>query len=324
MKGIAIPGALAAERRRHAARPRRRCSAFGWPIASGLVLGMALAVASTVVLMRVLRGPRRSWHTPPGHVAVGWLLVEDVLTVGILVAIPALGGAGGAVTRRRRTASASRSAWRLLKLAGARGPRRSGRLARRAWLLALAARLALARALHADGPRDRGHGGDRLGARLRGLDGARRLPRGHGGRTVAGAASRRPPTPCRSGTRLPCSSSSRSACCSTPGSCFASPCSSSPPWPWCWSGSRWSRWESSPPSATRLAPASSSPSVSRRWASSRSSSAAWPSTTAFCPPPASTWSWPVPSSRSRSTRSCSAGSSRWKPPRVGDPGCGDC
>ena len=69
--------------------------AFGWPLKSGLVLGMALSVASTVVLMRVLMDSRMldSVH---GHVAVGWLVVEDILTVIVLVLIPALGQVPGA------------------------------------------------------------------------------------------------------------------------------------------------------------------------------------------------------------------------------------
>ena len=64
--------------------------AFGWHVKEGLVLGMAMAVASTVVLMRVLMD-NRMLDTPHGHVAVGWLIVEDVLTVIVLVIIPALG-----------------------------------------------------------------------------------------------------------------------------------------------------------------------------------------------------------------------------------------
>ena len=64
--------------------------AFGWPMKSGLVLGMALSVASTVVLMRVLMD-NRVLDTVHGHVAVGWLVVEDVFTVVVLVLIPALG-----------------------------------------------------------------------------------------------------------------------------------------------------------------------------------------------------------------------------------------
>jgi CPA2 family monovalent cation:H+ antiporter-2 len=68
--------------------------AFGWPLKSGLVLGMAMAVASTVVLVRVLTD-NRVLDTTAGHVAVGWLIVEDVLTVIVLVLIPALGASGG-------------------------------------------------------------------------------------------------------------------------------------------------------------------------------------------------------------------------------------
>jgi CPA2 family monovalent cation:H+ antiporter-2 len=68
--------------------------AFAMPWKSGLVLGMAMAVASTVVLIRVLTD-NRQLDTPHGHVAVGWLIVEDVLTVVVLVLIPALGSAPG-------------------------------------------------------------------------------------------------------------------------------------------------------------------------------------------------------------------------------------
>ena len=63
---------------------------FGWSLRSGLVLGMAMSVASTVVLIRVLMD-NRALDTPAGHIAVGWLIVEDVLTVIVLVMIPALG-----------------------------------------------------------------------------------------------------------------------------------------------------------------------------------------------------------------------------------------
>lgn len=67
-------------------------AAFGWSWSAGIVLGLALAVASTVVLMRVLedRDLLTSIH---GHVAVGWLIVEDVLTVAVLVSLPVLAGA---------------------------------------------------------------------------------------------------------------------------------------------------------------------------------------------------------------------------------------
>ena len=62
---------------------------FGWSDSAGLVFGMALAVASTVVLMRML-GERGRLATRDGHVAVGWLIVEDLFTVLALVVLPAL------------------------------------------------------------------------------------------------------------------------------------------------------------------------------------------------------------------------------------------
>ncbi|HZW07528.1 MAG TPA: cation:proton antiporter [Phycisphaerales bacterium] len=64
---------------------------FGWPVRSGVVLGMAMAVASTVVLLRVLMD-RNMLSSSHGHVAVGWLIVEDIFTVLALVLVPLLGG----------------------------------------------------------------------------------------------------------------------------------------------------------------------------------------------------------------------------------------
>ena len=63
--------------------------AFGWTWAAGIVFGLAISVASTVVLIRVLTD-NRALHTPAGHIAVGWLVVEDLFTVGVLVLLPTL------------------------------------------------------------------------------------------------------------------------------------------------------------------------------------------------------------------------------------------
>ena len=65
--------------------------AFGWDWSAGLIFGMALAVASTVVLVRVL-SDNNDLHTQAGHIAVGWLVVEDLFTVFALVLLPALFG----------------------------------------------------------------------------------------------------------------------------------------------------------------------------------------------------------------------------------------
>jgi CPA2 family monovalent cation:H+ antiporter-2 len=68
---------------------------FGWSWPAGIVFGMALAVASTVVLIRVL-ADHNALHTPAGHIAVGWLVVEDLFTVLALVLLPALFGPAAA------------------------------------------------------------------------------------------------------------------------------------------------------------------------------------------------------------------------------------
>ncbi|VTS07376.1 cation:proton antiporter [Tuwongella immobilis] len=61
---------------------------FGWGWSAGMVFGLALSVASTVVLTRVL-SDSHSLHTPTGHIAIGWLVVEDLFTVVVLVLMPA-------------------------------------------------------------------------------------------------------------------------------------------------------------------------------------------------------------------------------------------
>lgn len=62
---------------------------LGWGLTAGFVFGMAISVASTVVLIRVL-ADNNDLHTPTGHIAVGWLVVEDLFTVILLVILPAL------------------------------------------------------------------------------------------------------------------------------------------------------------------------------------------------------------------------------------------
>jgi CPA2 family monovalent cation:H+ antiporter-2 len=68
--------------------------AFGWTASAGLVYGLAVSVASTVVLLRVL-ADADALSTPIGHLAVGWLIVEDVFTVLVLVILPVLFASGG-------------------------------------------------------------------------------------------------------------------------------------------------------------------------------------------------------------------------------------
>ncbi len=63
--------------------------AFGWSTAAGIIFGLAISVASTVVLTRVLTD-NNDLHTPTGHIAIGWLVVEDIFTVLVLVLLPAI------------------------------------------------------------------------------------------------------------------------------------------------------------------------------------------------------------------------------------------
>ncbi|MBT0654336.1 cation:proton antiporter [Geomobilimonas luticola] len=66
---------------------------FGWSWSAGLVFGLAISVASTVVLLRVLVD-NNELHTPTGHIAVGWLVVEDIFTILLLVVLPLFFGEG--------------------------------------------------------------------------------------------------------------------------------------------------------------------------------------------------------------------------------------
>ncbi|WP_439682982.1 Cation/H+ exchanger domain-containing protein [Cupriavidus oxalaticus] len=72
---------------------------FGWSWGQGLVYGLALSVASTVVLLKALQ-ERDLVESPQGRIAVGWLIVEDLAMVLALVLLPAMAGllAGAADT----------------------------------------------------------------------------------------------------------------------------------------------------------------------------------------------------------------------------------
>ena len=64
---------------------------FGWSHGAGIVYGLALSVASTVVVLRALE-ERRLVETGKGRITVGWLIVEDLVMVMVLVLLPALAG----------------------------------------------------------------------------------------------------------------------------------------------------------------------------------------------------------------------------------------
>jgi CPA2 family monovalent cation:H+ antiporter-2 len=68
---------------------------MGWTVGGGFVFGLALSVASTVVLLRAIQ-ERRLMETERGRIAVGWLIVEDLAMVLALVLLPALANLLGA------------------------------------------------------------------------------------------------------------------------------------------------------------------------------------------------------------------------------------
>ena len=68
--------------------------AWGWSISAGIVLGLAISIASTVVLLRGLMD-NGLLNTPHGQAAVGWLVLEDLATVLILVLMPSLANTTG-------------------------------------------------------------------------------------------------------------------------------------------------------------------------------------------------------------------------------------
>jgi CPA2 family monovalent cation:H+ antiporter-2 len=92
VRRVAIPGAVC----QSAVATLLSCLVarwLGWSWSAGIVFGFAVSVASTVVLLRVLVD-NNELHTPTGHIAVGWLVVEDIFTVFLLVILPLLFGAG--------------------------------------------------------------------------------------------------------------------------------------------------------------------------------------------------------------------------------------
>src|SRR5690554_745529 len=70
---------------------------LGWDIGAGLLFGLALSVASTVVLLKALQD-KRLIETERGRIAVGWLIVEDLAMVLALVLIPAIAALYGTDT----------------------------------------------------------------------------------------------------------------------------------------------------------------------------------------------------------------------------------
>ena len=93
VKKIALPGAIL-QIAAATAMGIGLASMWGWSLGAGLVFGLALSVASTVVLLRALED-RGILDSINGRIAVGWLVVEDLVTVLMLVLLPAIAGSLG-------------------------------------------------------------------------------------------------------------------------------------------------------------------------------------------------------------------------------------
>jgi CPA2 family monovalent cation:H+ antiporter-2 len=116
VKGIALPGALG-QIAIVTLLGMGLAHSMGWSFAVGVVFGLALSVASTVVVLRALQG-RRLINTERGRIAVGWLIVQDLAMVLALVLLPALSGLlGGASPVEPKTGGLiAQSIWGTLGL----------------------------------------------------------------------------------------------------------------------------------------------------------------------------------------------------------------
>lgn len=88
VKNIAIPGAIGQTTIATIAG-MLLVQWLGWPMETGIIIGLSVGVASTVVLVRIL-SDYHILNTPDGHIAVGWLIVEDLITVAALILVPLL------------------------------------------------------------------------------------------------------------------------------------------------------------------------------------------------------------------------------------------
>jgi K+:H+ antiporter len=112
VRSIALPGALA-QIVTATAIGYGMARLLGWSAGSGLVFGLSLSVASTVVLLRALE-ERNALHSSEGNIAVGWLIVEDLAMVLALVLLPALAPALGGDASAASAPGATSNLWLAL------------------------------------------------------------------------------------------------------------------------------------------------------------------------------------------------------------------
>jgi CPA2 family monovalent cation:H+ antiporter-2 len=80
--------------------------AIGWPLGAGIIFGLSLSVASTVVVLRTLQD-KHQMQSEQGRIAVGWLVVQDLAMILALILLPAFAGVLGGDADAVETAAAS-------------------------------------------------------------------------------------------------------------------------------------------------------------------------------------------------------------------------
>ena len=214
VRAIAIPGALV-QMAVATLLGMALAWGFGWKLGADLVFGLALSVASTVVLLRALQ-ERRLVDTEQGRIAIGWLIVQDLAMVLALVLLPPVAGLLGGTGEAAMTAD-TREIATALGITFAK-------VAAFVALMLLVGRQVIPRVLHYVA-----HTGSRELFRLAVLSLA--LGVAYGATELFGvsfalgapawclpnpsSATGRPRSRCRSATPSLSSSSSRSGCCST-------------------------------------------------------------------------------------------------------------
>ena len=141
---------------------------MGWNWVSGIILGMAISVASTVVMALVL-AEWHDLHARIGHIAIGWTVVEDILTVAMLLLLPII------FAPDRSEIKASRSVLGLAGTQGCGSGCRRGRAGQVGHSLGAGtySQNPLTGAFHAGGAGSRHRDRGRLRQNFRGFDGAR-------------------------------------------------------------------------------------------------------------------------------------------------------
>ena len=157
--GVAIPGRHRADRRSRPILGTLVGLALGWTPAGAVILGFAVSIASTVVLLRTLieRGELDSLQ---GRIAVGWLVMQDLFAVAILVLLPTVApiitgqpnGDSSAPAILGTLGPVGELTWALAARGRIRGPDGGRRPARRALAPGPRGARAIAGAVHAQRP----------------------------------------------------------------------------------------------------------------------------------------------------------------------------